>query len=125
MDTHSQTEGAQTAVHSAFPLMPIVRESNIETYFIRKVREHGGDVRKVKWPGRRHAPDRLALFDGYHFLVELKRPKKGCEGGQLREHDRLRRAGFEVYVASTKGEVDAIIERCIPCRNSPPGPRKS
>lgn len=88
----------------------MTREIHIEIYFNRKVQELGGEVRKLAWVGRRHAPDRLALFPGRHPLVELKRPGETPRQGQLREHERLRAAGFEVYVLATREEVDAWAE---------------
>jgi hypothetical protein len=81
-------------------------ERGIESYFKKKVKALGGSVRKLKWIGRRGAPDRLALLPGSHILVELKRPGKEAEDHQAREHERLRAAGFEVYVWDTKEKID-------------------
>jgi hypothetical protein len=38
-----------------------VRESDIERHLVKRVKELGGEVRKVQWIGRRGAPDRLVL----------------------------------------------------------------
>lgn len=93
-----------------------MRESSVEDYFNDRVKEHGGEVRKVKWIGRRGAPDRLALINGRHPLVELKKPKGGkLEPHQVREHVRLRKAGFEVHVLWTFEDVDRFIQRVFPC----------
>lgn len=73
-------------------------ERHVEDYFVACVKTRGGDVRKVKWIGRKHAPDRLALLPGQHFYAELKRPGKGARDGQQREHQRMRAAGCRVYV---------------------------
>jgi hypothetical protein len=86
-----------------------MREREVEAYLVRLVKTNGGDTRKVRWIGRVGAPDRLVLFPGYHFLIEMKRPKGGIlEAHQVREHERLRRAGFTVHTAYTKEEVDNI-----------------
>lgn len=98
-------------------------EAAVERHLIRRVKEVGGEVRKVAWPGRRHAPDRLVLLPerpfagvgkhvGRHALVELKRPGEKPTRGQLREHERLRAAGFEVVVLTTKHEVDVWVDDC-------------
>jgi len=86
-------------------------ELRVEDHFKRRVKETGGEVRKVVWPARRGAPDRLAGWEnGRHGLVELKRPNGKAESHQLREHARLRKIGFRVDVLDTIEAVDAYIE---------------
>ncbi len=87
-----------------------MRESAIEEHLHKRVKELGGDYRRVSWIGRNGANDDLILLPDQkrHVLVECKRPKKAATTAQLREHGRLRDAGFEVYVVSTIAEVDAI-----------------
>lgn len=89
-----------------------MRESRVENNLVRGVKRQGGDVRKVAWLGRKHAPDRLVLWPLHsaHDLVELKAPGKTARAGQAREHDRLRAAGFNVYVLDTIGKVNAYLE---------------
>lgn len=86
-------------------------EGKVEAYLVAKVTAAGGRHRKLQWIGRRGAPDRLIWWPGprLHF-VEVKR-----EGGQLSklqvaEIKRLRDDGFNVWVVSSKGEVDAFIQ---------------
>ena len=67
-------------------------------------------MRKLKYIGRRGATDRLVLLEGCHFLAELKRPKKTAEAHQAREHERLRYAGFEVYVLDTFEKIDEVLD---------------
>ena len=38
-----------------------MRESLIEKHLVKRVKELGGEVRKVQWVGRRGAPDRAVL----------------------------------------------------------------
>lgn len=86
-----------------------MRESKVEQHFIRRVKTRKGEVRKVKWIGRRGAPDRLVLLPKIgHFLVELKRPGKKAEAYQHREHERLRAAGFAVFVLDTKEKINKL-----------------
>lgn len=73
--------------------MAELRESNIENYFGRQAKKRGGSVRKVKWIGRRNAPDRLLLMPGWSCFVEVKRPGEEPTAAQFRELHRLRAAG--------------------------------
>jgi len=83
-----------------------MRERDVERYLKKRVEDLGGEVRKVKWVGRRNAPDRLVMLRMYHAFVELKRPGKEATPAQMREHERLRVAGFEVYEISSISQVD-------------------
>jgi hypothetical protein len=97
-----------------------MRESEIEKYLVKRVKELGGEVRKVKWIGRRGAPDRLAMFPvtnqkfidgmwGTTLWVELKATGKVAEPHQLREHVRMRRVGQRVAVIDSIEGVDALL----------------
>lgn len=99
-----------------------MRESDIESYLALKVAALGGEVRKVKWPGRRGAPDRLVLLPtklfgkgidhiipAEHFFVELKAPGKKPPAYQLREHERLRSYGFRVEVVDCLRRVEEVL----------------
>lgn len=70
------------------------------------VKSYGGEVRKVEWSGRRGAPDLLVLMPGHHFFVEVKAPGEKPRPEQLREHERLRAAGFDVFVSD--GDLELI-----------------
>jgi hypothetical protein len=90
-----------------------MRENQIEKHLVARVKALGGEVRKVKWIGRRGAPDRLVLLPlnrpvGQHPLVELKRPGLDAEDYQAREHERLRAAGFVVLVLDTVEKIDEV-----------------
>ena len=92
-----------------------MRESEIEAYLVERVEALGGVVRKVRWIGRRGAPDRLVLLPvGTRkrwvpaCWVELKRPKKREEYLQAVEHDILRLAGHKVFVINEKYQVDDL-----------------
>lgn len=88
-----------------------MKENQIEKYLHDRVKELGGDYRRLSWIGRNNANDDFVLLPGRHMLVECKRPKKTATAAQAREHDRLRKAGLEVYVVSTKEEIDAILPK--------------
>lgn len=89
--------------------MKKIRERNIEKHLIAVVKKHGGEVRKVKWLGRAHAPDRLVLLKQGHFYVELKAPKKKLRAGQSREHARLILYGVPVFTLDTVEKIDKLI----------------
>lgn len=40
----------------------MAEEAKIEKYLVKQVKTLGGEVRKVKWLGRRGAPDRLVML---------------------------------------------------------------
>lgn len=106
-----------------------MRESEIEKYLVERVKALGGEVRKVKWIGRRGAPDRLVMLPvetcqvrGHlrstrtHTLreariiwVELKATGKKPEPHQLREHKRMRAMGQRVEVIDSIEGVDEVL----------------
>lgn len=100
-----------------------MRESEIENYLVKRVRELGGEVRKVKWIGRTGAPDRLVMmptrfkresgdvlvFEGATIWVELKAPGQKAKPHQLREHERMRRMGQSVVVIDTIEGVEELL----------------
>jgi hypothetical protein len=86
-----------------------VRERDVEAYFARRVKDLGGEVRKVKWVGRRGAPDRVAFFQGQTWWVELKAPGEIPEPHQIREHERMQAMGQSVFVIDSKDMVDTLL----------------
>lgn len=85
-------------------------ESKIERYLCEQVEKLGGEVRKVKWIGRRGAPDRLVM---HHLVanlwVELKAPGVKPKPHQIREHVRMRHVGLHVIVIDSFDQVDQLI----------------
>lgn len=110
-----------------------MRELTVEQYLVRRVRELGGEVRKVVWVGRRNAPDRLVMLPGRWLKagpllvaleyfpprtiwVELKNPTtiltfpaNAHERAQAREHERMRALGQRVEVVGTHAQVDELL----------------
>lgn len=85
-----------------------IRESDVEKYLIKRIKQLKGEIRKVSWIGRSHAPDRVVFFKGVWF-VELKRPRATARAGQIREHSRMRQHGAAVFVINTIEQVDEFI----------------
>ena len=96
-----------------------MRESVIERYLVKRVKEAGGEVRKVKWIGRRGAPDRLVMLPdpgpgggtfNNAWWVELKAPGEPLEPHQSREHARMRRMGQRVLKIDSLEQVDELLK---------------
>ena len=94
-----------------------MREAIVEEYLVRRVKEHGGVVRKVKWIGRSAAPDRVVMLPiGCLVWVELKAsgkaarfPADGHERAQHREHERMRAVGQQVVVLDSFEGVEKLL----------------
>lgn len=103
------------------------RESDIEAHLVKRAEELGGEVRKVKWVGRRGAPDRLVMLP-FHaervgrssacraIWVELKAPGKKAtfpanerERAQHREHKLMRKMGQVVVVVDSIEGVEELL----------------
>ena len=86
-----------------------MREQTVEAYLVERARALGGEVRKIKWIGRRGAPDRLAMLPGRTLWVELKAPGEKAKPHQVREHERMRRMGQRVEVVDSFERVDEVL----------------
>jgi hypothetical protein len=93
--------------------MPRRREESNEQYLKRRVEETGGSTRKVKWVGRRGAPDRLVGWPlrNVAAYVELKEESQpwGLQDHQRREIEWLKACGLRVAILSSKAEIDQFI----------------
>lgn len=96
-----------------------MRERDIERHLVQRVKALGGEVRKVKWIGRRGAPDRLVMLPHGDrsgscssiktFFVELKAPGQKAKAHQRREHVRMRAMGQIVMVIDSIEAVEALL----------------
>lgn len=109
------------------------RESHIEARLVLRVKQMGGEVRKVSWQGRKGAPDRLVMLPpqttrapyedaGYverdrTIWVELKAPGKARtfpatahERAQHREHERMRKMGQRVEVVDSYEQIEEMLK---------------
>jgi hypothetical protein len=74
-------------------------EKSIELPVVRRAEAAGFFVRKVEWPGRKGAPDRVfARADRGTVWIEFKAPGEKPRRSQIIEHERMRAAGMEVHV---------------------------
>ena len=86
-----------------------MKERDIERYLVKRVKEMGGEVRKVRWIGRKSAPDRRVMLPQLQVWVELKRPREGATPAQAREHVRMWKMGERVVVINSKEGVDSLL----------------
>jgi hypothetical protein len=86
-----------------------MKELYIEKYLDKRVKALGGFTRKLKYIGRRGAPDRLVFYKGVRF-VELKAPNEKPDLIQIREHNCMEAQGAIVHVLSNLYEVDQLIK---------------
>lgn len=103
-----------------------MRESEIESYLVQRVQAVGGTAEKFTSPARRAVPDRLVTFPkrpGTNLrvskpcrvvFVELKAPGKKPTPAQLRDHERRRAMGAEVWVIDSKEGVDEFVNHYWP-----------
>lgn len=79
----------------------MAREIVVEQKVCDWAEANGWLVRKCVYAGRRGSPDRWFLKSGRLVLIEFKRPGQHPDAQQVREHDRLKSAGFPVFVVTT------------------------
>lgn len=101
-------------------MSPLLRERDIERRLVERVKEMGGECRKIKWIGRNGAPDRIVMLpnryataDYLHaqtIWVELKAPGKKAEPHQAREHERMRKMGQRVEVVDSFERIEEILK---------------
>lgn len=88
-----------------------MRERDVESYLVKRVKALGGEVRKIQFINRPGAPDRFVMLPSRQrgFWLELKAPGKTPEPHQIREHNRMRRMGEIVEVADSIEAVEALL----------------
>lgn len=88
------------------PLFP-TKEKPVENSGNDYAKSKGWLVYKFVSPGNAGVPDRLYVRCGKVIFVEWKRPSKNpkARARQESQHNRLRRAGVEVYLCNTDDPV--------------------
>jgi len=87
----------------------MVTEAEIEKPTVALATMHGWFVRKVEWPGRRGAPDRVFIKDGRVVWIEFKSPTGKPTKQQLLEIRRMREAGAEVHICNSLEDARGIL----------------
>lgn len=98
--------------------MTEIRERDIEKAFTAKVKAAGGEIRKVKWIGRKGAPDRVVMLNGTVWWIEFKAPGERPSAQQASEHRRMKKMGMRVVVIDRFAEVDDLL-RVVAWRETP------
>lgn len=94
-----------------------MREHEVEADLIAAAKRAGGECRKLRWIGRRGAPDRIVFLPGGRIIFfELKAPGKAAtfpanahERRQAREHERMRAVGQRVEVVDSFADIERIL----------------
>lgn len=91
--------------------MSYLRESDIEEYLVRKVKEKGGLAIKFVSPSLTGIPDRLLLLPGGKFaFVELKAKGKTPRPLQIKRMDDFKKLGFKCFVIDDKEMIGGVID---------------
>lgn len=91
------------------------REDVIEGEVVALAEKDGWLVRKLQYPGRRGAPDRMFVKFWYDYnrarivFIEFKRPGGKVRGIQRKEHQKLRERGAEVHVVDSVEKAKEIL----------------
>ncbi len=91
-----------------------VRESLIEDYLVQEVKKLGGERRKVKWIGRRGAPDNYVMFYGRCFWAEIKATGEALDSHQIREFILMQEHGATIYIIDSFDKVDQMLAGTLP-----------
>lgn len=81
-------------------------EKAIESYLATSVKQNGGISFKFVSPGTVGVPDRIVLYRGKVYFVELKDRKGILSAMQLAMHRKFKKHGIDVYILKSKGDVD-------------------
>lgn len=86
-------------------------EGKIQKYAKERFEAIGGLVRKLSYENRVGAPDLLVILPGgIVWFVEVKKDENTKpDPHQLREHERMRKRGANVFVVGSYKQVDDLI----------------
>ncbi|PYG90153.1 hypothetical protein LY28_00033 [Ruminiclostridium sufflavum DSM 19573] len=88
-----------------------IREKDIESYLVKRIKDIGGKAYKFISPGNAGVPDRVILLQhGVSIFVELKAPGKKSTALQQVQQKKISELGFWVQVIDSKQRVDELIE---------------
>lgn len=84
-------------------------EAEVEKHLVKRVKEAGGQCYKFSASITNGVPDRVVIL-GRTVFVETKAKNGRPSKLQLVRHDQIRFSGGEVALASTKEQVDALVD---------------
>lgn len=94
-------------------------EANAELTAVAWAENNGWEVRKLKYEGRRDAPDRLFAGHGHLLLAEFKKPSRrdtkdgGKSGGQSKEAQRFAAVGVTIQTFYSAQECIEHLRRLM------------
>ena len=89
-------------------------ESTIETAVCKYAEKRGLLQRKFKTPGRRNAHDRIYFQQpAICFFIEFKAPGEIARPGQIREAEKLRGYGFDVWFIDNIEKGKEVIDSYV------------
>lgn len=88
-------------------------ESKIEKEFRIKVRSVGGKAYKFSSPGNNGVPDRIVVYKGKCYFVELKKPGEDLKPRQKVVKKHFKKLGFEVYKIDSVELVDKFVKEVL------------
>jgi len=93
-------------------LKKMAAESKLENYLKKRVKELGGQTRKIKWIGRKGAPDELVWIPKWVWpkMAEMKAPGEPLEEHQKREHRRLKKMGVKCVKLDNVKDIDRFLK---------------
>ena len=94
------------------------RENKIECYLNDEFTRRGGFTRKWKSPGRNGVPDRICIFKGYIWFIEIKTTDGINDKRQTREQKKLIDAGCMVRVVYGMSGVNGLMKEVDNVKNS-------
>lgn len=87
-----------------------MRETEIEKYLKYKIEQIGGKSFKFVSPGNNGVPDRIVLYRGQIYFVEIKKAGENLSPIQQYRKKQFEKLGFAVDVIDSKEKVDDFIE---------------
>lgn len=86
-----------------------ILEKNIERKLVRDVKRLGGWALKFTSPGQAGVPDRILLFPGKVYFVELKAPGKTLRPLQEQVITKMRCLQQKVFTVSNDDELERLL----------------
>ena len=84
-------------------------EKKLEQRLVKKVKEKGGLCLKWVSPGTTGVPDRLVIYQGKIYPVELKDPKGLLSPRQVFMIAKLQSLGVETKVLNSEEQIDNFV----------------
>lgn len=88
-------------------------EGKVVALIKKRIKEAGGEVRKCSWENCRGAPDLLVMLPGVHAWIEAKAHNGVLKPHQVREHERLQKAGCKVFVVYGEAQAESLVSHLV------------